>query len=308
MNEISSLCKDLLINHKQKINQSTKQQLKIIFIASSICINRHRKEHPLNRKEHLYLLNGIAPAIFLAGGRYLPLNFIKSILQSASELSEKNSSKTPNSKKYPQSFVNNCLKWIEEDNRQSWLDNENLIDYCKLKKEALLSLNLQGRMLSDLDIEKMARFCPKLKELNLQSTNIASLEVLKGLLQLERLDLRNCNKLSQEEFLKIKELFPNLKELNLALTNIASLKGLKGLQLEKLDLASCINLSQKEILKIKELFPNLKELNLAATKIASLEVLTGLFQLERLNLGWCSKLPQEEFIKIKELYPHVDIL
>ncbi len=180
------------------------------------------------------------------------------------------------------------------------LDNEKL---RRLQQACpnLRSLTLSGTTpIEKLDLSSFSN----LEKLNVESTNITSLEKLPK--NLKELNLAGCESLTAESFQKLDESFPKLEKLNVGFTNITSLDKLPK-NLKELNLMVCKSLTAEAFQKLDESFSKLEKLNVGFTNITSLDKLPK--NLKELNLEGCrSSLTAEAFQKLDESFSKLEKL
>ena len=206
------------------------------------------------------------------------------------------------------------------------------------KKYPFVIVGLTPKLILPLDITPIS-YCTELTELTLYSLDIKSIEPIKALINLKKLDLSSIDKI---EDLSIVENMVNLKYLEIyssKINNIEPLKNLVNLEILKMrcgavsDISPLLNLSNIKILdfpnfniedeqqikifkKIEELdfsgkyisdinslsnFTNLKKLNLSQTKVINITPLKALVNLEELNLEKDWQCDEKE--KITDIAP-----
>ncbi len=186
----------------------------------------------------------------------------------------------------------------------------NLPDFTSLDNEKLRRLqqacpNLRSLTLSGTTpIEKLdLSFFSKLEKLNVELTNIASLDKLPK--NLKELNLNLCRSLTAESFQKLDESFSKLEKLYVGSTDIASLDKLPK-NLKELNLNLCRSLTAESLQKLDESFSKLEKLNVGSTDIASLDKLPK--NLKELNLAKCYSLTTESFQKLDESFSKLEKL
>lgn len=205
------------------------------------------------------------------------------------------------------------------------------------------AIDFQSCLINDVQIEEIAKLCPKLTHINLSNCNFITdnglISIAQNCNRLTHINLNynlqltdfsitaiadNCNELtfielSQCKFINDQSLMllleccPNITHLNLSSTSITNLFVNKLAQncpnLTHLNLNNCINISNKALIKLTEKCPNLTHLNLKhliKIKDSFIEKLVAnCLNLQHINLSGCYRIRNTTLHKLVEQYPNL---